>query len=90
MVKKKVHKVMYACTFEVIQILPFCTGDGVENAFSYTNRVLTLSLHHYEVGYFPGTGRIQDVGYSRGKYHSVNVPLKSGVVDASFISMFEK
>ncbi|XP_035703317.1 histone deacetylase 8 isoform X2 [Folsomia candida] len=62
-------------------------GDGVENAFSYTNRVLTLSLHHYEVGYFPGTGRIQDVGYSRGKYHSVNVPLKSGVVDASFISI---
>ena len=31
-------------------------GDGVENAFSFTDKVLTFSIHKKEPGYFPGTG----------------------------------
>jgi hypothetical protein len=31
-------------------------GDGVEQAFYRSNRVLTLSTHRYGPGYFPGTG----------------------------------
>ena len=30
-------------------------GDGVEQAFYYTDRVFTLSFHHYSPGFFPGT-----------------------------------
>lgn len=75
---------------EMIIIWFVVSGDGVENAFSYTNKVLTLSIHHYEVGYFPGTGLVQDVGFGRGKYHAVNIPLKSGAVDADFSCIFNK
>lgn len=63
-------------------------GDGVEEAFSCTHRVLTLSIHRQEPGFFPGSGTLQDVGFGRGRYHAVNVPLKEGVDDAMFTRVF--
>lgn len=29
-------------------------GDGVEDAFSFTPRVMTVSFHKYASGFFPG------------------------------------
>lgn len=29
-------------------------GDAVENAFSHTSKVMTVSFHKYELGFFPG------------------------------------
>ena len=55
-------------------------GDGVEEAFYTTDRVLTLSFHKYG-DYFPGTGGLHDIGYKKGKYHSVNVPYHEGMDD---------
>lgn len=37
-------------------------GDGVEEAFYCTNRVMTLSLHKYGKDFFPGTGSLNDKG----------------------------
>lgn len=31
-------------------------GDGVQDAFYTTNRVMTVSFHKYGDGFFPGTG----------------------------------
>ena len=44
-------------------------GDGVEEAFYTTDRVMTVSFHKYGE-YFPGTGDIRDVGAGNGKYHA--------------------
>ena len=33
-------------------------GDGVQDAFYMTNRVLTVSFHKYGDGFFPGTGDV--------------------------------
>ena len=63
-------------------------GDGVEEAFYTTDRVMTVSFHKYGE-FFPGTGDIRDVGYGRGKYYSVNVPLRDGIDDESYSSIFE-
>ena len=41
-------------------------GDGVEEAFFTSDRVLTCSFHKYG-DYFPGTGALNDVGYENGK-----------------------
>ena len=59
-------------------------GDGVEEAFYTTNRVMTCSFHKFR-DYFPGlffqinkntgTGHIDDFGLENGKYHAVNFPL---------------
>lgn len=67
----------------------FRIGDGVENAFAYSRKVFTLSLHKYEEGYFPGTGAVQDVGLGQGRNYSCNVPLRDGACDETFIHVFQ-
>ena len=62
-------------------------GDGVEEAFYTSDRVLTVSFHKFGE-YFPGTGDVKDVGYGQGKYYSINFPLKDGMDDASYQSIF--
>lgn len=64
-------------------------GDGVEEAFYMTNRVMTLSFHKYG-DFFPGTGSMADFGEGEGKYYSVNVPLKKGIDDYSYLRVFKK
>ena len=46
-------------------------GDGVEEAFYTTNRVMTVSFHKFGE-YFPGTGDVHDVGYDAGKNYAIN------------------
>jgi len=63
-------------------------GDGVEEAFYTTDRVMTVSFHKFG-DFFPGTGDIRDVGVKAGKYYSVNVPLNEGVDDRSYQAVFK-
>ncbi|KAI1181332.1 hypothetical protein F4777DRAFT_526905 [Nemania sp. FL0916] len=63
-------------------------GDGVEEAFYTTDRVMTVSFHKYGE-YFPGTGELRDVGIGNGKYYAVNFPLRDGIDDSSYKSVFE-
>ncbi len=63
-------------------------GDGVEEAFYTTDRVMTVSFHKYG-DFFPGTGDIRDVGVKSGKYYSVNVPLQEGIDDSSYETVFK-
>lgn len=63
-------------------------GDGVEEAFYATNRVMTVSFHKYG-NYFPGTGALTDTGANSGKGYAVNVPLKDGMDDASYQQIFD-
>lgn len=62
-------------------------GDGVEEAFYTTDRVMTVSFHKYGE-YFPGTGDLRDIGAGRGKYYAVNIPLRDGMDDESYESIF--
>lgn len=64
-------------------------GDGVEEAFYTTDRVMTVSFHKYGE-YFPGTGDLKDIGAASGKYYSLNFPLRDGMDDESFQSLFQK
>jgi len=63
-------------------------GDGVEEAFYTTDRVMTVSFHKFGE-YFPGTGDIKDLGYGKGKNYSINVPLQDGMDDKSYKEIFE-
>ena len=63
-------------------------GDGVEEAFYTTDRVMTVSFHKYG-DFFPGTGAVGDIGYGNGKRYAVNVPLGNGMDDESYKFMFE-
>ena len=68
-------------------------GDGVEEAFYLTNRVMTLSFHasHDASGasFFPRTGHLDDIGGKTGKHYSINVPMLAGMDDPSYESVFK-
>jgi len=71
-------------------------GDGVEEAFFSTDRVVTLSFHKYapEIGFFPGTGGMRDTGPKNprnpGAHHALNVPLKDGINDMQWQELFSQ
>ncbi|KAE8251325.1 hypothetical protein A4X13_0g4040 [Tilletia indica] len=62
-------------------------GDGVEEAFYSTDRVLTASFHKFG-DFFPGTGDVKDTGMKGGKGYSVNVPLKDGITEEAYMDVF--
>ncbi|KAI3660938.1 hypothetical protein MP638_004714 [Amoeboaphelidium occidentale] len=64
-------------------------GDGVQEAFYTTDRVMTVSFHKFGEGFFPMTGELYEVGHGQGKYYSVNVPLKEGVTDEQYFYLFK-
>ncbi|WVO15301.1 histone deacetylase RPD3 [Cryptococcus depauperatus] len=63
-------------------------GDGVEEAFYTTDRVMTCSFHKYGE-FFPGTGGVRDNGYGKGKGYAINVPLRDGINDETYKSIFQ-
>lgn len=63
-------------------------GDGVEEAFYFTDRVFTCSFHRYGEDFFPGTGAITDFGEREGKFCCCNFPLKDGLLDDDFLDIF--
>jgi histone deacetylase 1/2 len=64
-------------------------GDGVEEAFYTTDRVMTLSLHKYG-DFFPGTGHLADVGAKEGTGYSVNAPIQAGITDDTYMEFLFK
>ncbi|KAK4220124.1 histone deacetylase phd1 [Rhypophila decipiens] len=69
-------------------------GDGVEEAFFSTDRVMTVSFHKYapEI-FFPGTGGLEDNGpkseHNPGAHHAINVPLNDGITDEQYEHLFQ-
>lgn len=63
-------------------------GDGVEEAFYTTDRVMTVSFHKHG-GFFPGSGALQDTGFGPGTGYAVNFPLAEGISDGLFLACFK-
>eukprot|EP00891_Asterochloris_glomerata_P006478 jgi/Astpho2/6478/e_gw1.00096.12.1_t len=64
-------------------------GDGVEEAFLTTDRVMTVSFHKYDGEFFPGTGRLNQIGHDRGRGYAMNIPLNDGIDDESYEQLFK-
>jgi acetoin utilization protein AcuC len=65
-------------------------GDGVQDAFYETDRVLTISLHQDGRTLFPGTGFVEEVGRGPGRGYSVNVPLPPYTDDGAYLFAFDQ
>lgn len=50
---------------------------------------MTVSFHKYNGDFFPGTGNMDEIGSGLGKYYSVNVPLRDGIDDESYVELFK-
>ncbi|KAF9558607.1 Histone deacetylase 8 [Mortierella alpina] len=77
-------------TFEKVMYIDLDVhhGDGVENAFQFTDKVLTVSLHHYAEGFYPGTG--SGMRSSARTKAVVNIPLKPGLSGSTLSRIFEE
>lgn len=65
-------------------------GDGVQEGFYDSDRVLTISLHESGIYFYPGTGFENEIGEGRGKGYSVNVPLIAHTDDALYMKAFDE
>jgi len=64
-------------------------GDGTESLL-YGEPILTVSLHRYGGGFYPGTGAPGDVGAGDGFGYNLNVPLERGTDGATYLRAFER
>ncbi len=62
-------------------------GDGTQDIF-YDESVLTISLHRYGRGFFPGSGGTEERGAGEGKGYNVNIPLPAGTDDNLYLRAF--
>ena len=63
-------------------------GNGTQHSFYNDPQVLYFSTHQYP--YYPGTGSLQEIGRGPGEGYTINVPLREGAGDASFVTIFRK
>jgi len=77
--------------FERILILDIDAhhGNGTQEIFYNTNRVLYISLHEDSRG-FPGTGFLDEIGEGEGVGYTVNVPLPFRITDAIYHKAFDE
>ena len=60
-------------------------GDGVEDAFKFSKKTTTCSIHRYDVGIFPGTGGLKTSGVN-----TFNIPTRKGLNDKSMSWIIEE
>jgi acetoin utilization protein AcuC len=63
-------------------------GDGPQRIFYDDPRVLTVSIHQFSGGFFPGTGWSDERGGPGAQGTAVNVPLPPGTGDGDWLAAF--
>jgi acetoin utilization deacetylase AcuC-like enzyme len=62
-------------------------GNGTQDAFYETDRVLYCSIHQSPL--YPGTGGADEIGTGRGKGFTLNVPVLPGTGDEAYSRLFD-
>lgn len=65
-------------------------GDGVQDAFYRTDKVLTISIHETGKFLFPGTGFEHETGSGQGEGYAVNIPMPPYSDDELFLYAFRE
>jgi acetoin utilization deacetylase AcuC-like enzyme len=63
-------------------------GNGTQNSFYLSNRVLYCSVHQEPM--FPYSGRVEEIGNGTGKGYTINVPLSAGSPLADYQAVFSE
>ncbi len=64
-------------------------GNGTQEIFYHTSKVLYISIHQDPLTLYPGTGFITDVGIGDGEGYNVNIPLPPGSGDDVYLEALE-
>jgi acetoin utilization deacetylase AcuC-like enzyme len=63
-------------------------GNGTQDAFYGDDRVTYLSLHQWP--FYPGTGRLDDIGTGAGAGTTVNLPLPAGTTGDVYLAAVDE
>lgn len=63
-------------------------GNGTQDIFYDTNKVLFLSTHQFPA--YPGTGRLEEIGNKEGIGYTINIPLPPTTGDDLFLEILSK
>lgn len=61
-------------------------GNGTQNSFYDTDKVLYISIHQSSL--YPGTGDLHETGTGKGEGYTINVPLPGGQGDMEYANIF--
>jgi acetoin utilization deacetylase AcuC-like enzyme len=61
-------------------------GNGTQNSFYDTDKVLYLSVHQSPL--YPGSGMLHETGVGKGEGYTINIPLPGGQGDAEYANIF--
>lgn len=82
------HRALEAVDRVVIVDWDVHHGNGTQNAFALSNRVLVCSVHQQPL--FPFTGRIEEIGNGTGKGFTINTPLTNGASLPDYLAVFSE
>jgi acetoin utilization deacetylase AcuC-like enzyme len=61
-------------------------GNGTQNSFYDTDKVLYISIHQSPL--YPGTGSLYETGSGKGEGFTINIPLPGGQGDVEYANIF--
>jgi len=61
-------------------------GNGIQNSFYDTDKVLFVSIHQSPL--YPGSGGLHEMGIGRGEGYTINIPLPGGQGDEEYANIF--
>lgn len=61
-------------------------GNGTQNSFYETDKVLYCSTHQYP--HYPGTGSVYETGRGKGEGYTINIPMGGGQGDMEYTAAF--
>lgn len=64
------------------------SGNGSQEIFYKTDKVLFLSIHQFPA--YPGTGWVNEIGEGKGKYFTINIPVPPYTSDDLFVDVLSK
>ncbi|NWF94687.1 MAG: histone deacetylase [Candidatus Thorarchaeota archaeon] len=65
-------------------------GNGTQNSFYSTDKVLYVGFHQDGRWLFPGTGFADEIGTGEGRGYNVNLPMCPGAGDDSYLLAFSR
>jgi acetoin utilization deacetylase AcuC-like enzyme len=65
-------------------------GNGTQSIFYADSSVMFASLHMVAHYFYPGSGRLQEIGSGRGRGYTLNFPFPPGVGDAGYLDAVEQ
>ncbi len=65
-------------------------GNGTQDIFYEDPQVMFFSIHRYGMGFYPGTGNVDETGKGKGLGYTLNVPIRHGTARKEYHDQFTR